>query len=109
MRHWEFEKSEGYQITCVKGRLKENISFWRDVLKAPTPVLNWIEDGYKLPLITEPPAHMQANQPAAIEHREFVNEAVADLLRNGCVKKVVAAPHVCSLLSVVCNAEGKNA
>ena len=107
MRHWEVEQSEGYQITRIKGRLRENISFWRNVLKAPTPVLNWIEDGYKLPLITEPPAHMQANQPAAIEHQQFINEAVVDLLHNGCVQKVVAAPHVCSPLSVVCNAEGK--
>ena len=71
----------------------------RDVLKALTTVLNWIENGYKLPLITEPLAHMQANQPAAIEHGKFVIEAVADLLRNGCAQKVVAAPHVCSPLS----------
>ena len=48
----------------------------RDVLKALTTVLNWIENGYKLPLITEPLAHMQANQPAAIEHGKFVIKIV---------------------------------
>ena len=81
--------------------------FWQDVLKVPAPVLDCIRSGYKLPLITEPPVHMQANQLAAFECREFVNEAIADLLHNGCVHRVSAAPHVCSPLSVVCNTEGK--
>ena len=61
-RLWEVEQQEGYQITQVKGRLWENFVFWWDTLKASTPVLDWINKGYVLPLITEPPAHIQANQ-----------------------------------------------
>ena len=61
-----------------------------------------------LPLNTEPPAHIQANQQSALEHSDFVNEAIEDLLNNGCVQKISAPPHVCSPLSVVCNSE-KNA
>lgn len=44
-RLWEVEQQEGYQITQVKGRLKENF-FWWYTLKAPTPVLDWINKGY---------------------------------------------------------------
>ena len=36
----------------VKGRLKANLAFWRDVLQAPPAVLNVIESGYVLPWIT---------------------------------------------------------
>ena len=31
---------------CVKGRLKENISFWRSELAAPSAVLSTIETGH---------------------------------------------------------------
>ena len=109
LRLWEVEQPEGQQITWVKGRLKGNIAFWQDVLKAPTPVLDWITKGYVLPLITDPPAYKQANQKSALEHKEFVDEAITDLLNNGCIQRVPTAPHVCSPLSVVCNSEGKNA
>ena len=64
------EQPEGQQITCVKGRLRENITFWQDVQKAPTPILDCIRSGYKLPLITEPPAHVPVNKLAAAEYIE---------------------------------------
>ena len=107
-RLWEVEQQKGYLITQVKGRLRENFVFWWDTLKAPTPVLNCINKGYVQPMITERPAHIQANQQSALEHSDFVNEAIEDLLNNGCVQKVSAPPHVCSPHSVVCNSEDKN-
>ena len=58
-----------------------------------------------LPLITEPPAYRQANQKSALEYTEFVSEAITDLLNNGCA----TTPHVCSPMSVVNDAEHKNA
>ena len=64
-------------------------------------MLDWISRGYVLPLITEPPPYKQANQESALEYKEFVNEAIIDLLSNGCVQRVSTAPHVCSPLSVV--------
>lgn len=53
---WKIERCEGHQITRVKGRLKKNIAFWQDVLRALAPVIDWIDGGYKLPLIIEPPS-----------------------------------------------------
>ena len=70
---------------------------------------DWISKGYVLPLITEPSAYKQANQKSALEYKEFVSDAITDLLNNGCVQRVSTASHVCSPLSIVCNSEGKNA
>ena len=75
--------------------------FWQDVLKVPTPVLDCIRSGYKLPLITVPPVHLQENQQTVFECQKFVDEAIVDL------QKVAAAPHACSPLSVMCIGEGK--
>ena len=71
-RLWEVEQQEEHQITWVKGRLRENLMFWQDTLKASTPVLDCIKRGYMLPLITQPPQHMQDNQQSALEYSEFV-------------------------------------
>ena len=50
-RSWELEGPDlELQITDVQGRLRLSMNFWRDVLKAPPPVLDWIQDGYGLPL-----------------------------------------------------------
>jgi len=49
-KFWETESSELQQITDVQGRLKENIAFWKDLLNAPPQVLDYIRDGYYLPL-----------------------------------------------------------
>ena len=40
-------------------------------------------------------------------HKSFVNEAVAELLANPCVKWVIEKPYICSPLAVAVNAEGK--
>ena len=40
-------------------------------------------------------------------HKSFVNEAIAELLANRCVKWVIEKPYICSPLTVVENVEGK--
>ena len=49
-RSWEVEYDTNIQTTKVKGRLKNNVAYWQDTLQAPVPVLDWIQNGYKLPL-----------------------------------------------------------
>ena len=39
------------QILDVQGRLKTAITFWVDTLHVSSPVLDWVQEGYKLPLI----------------------------------------------------------
>ena len=54
-RYWEIEQS-ATQILDVQGRLKNQLSFWREVLQAPVPIIECIAEGYKLPLLS-PPQH----------------------------------------------------
>ena len=56
-RYWELEQSE-IQILDVQGRLKNQLSFWKEVLQAPVPIIECISEGYKLPLLS-PPLHIQ--------------------------------------------------
>ena len=106
IRFWEVEQG-ATQIQDVQGRLKMNLTFWKDVLKASQPVLEWISEGYKLPLLSAPPPHSQPNQRSAISEPDFVSAAVKELLESRCIHKVNERPHICSPLSVVTNAEGK--
>ena len=55
--------------------------------------IDCIQDGYKLPLYSEPPPHEQSNSASAFKYNDFVTEAVAKLLHNGCIKKLESAPH----------------
>ena len=55
-RSWEAEEQQdaNQQVLDVQGRLKKSVKFWAEVLHAPAPVLEWIRDGYKLPLLYAP-------------------------------------------------------
>ena len=105
---WEIEEAMEEQGTIVvKGRLREHVDFWREVVKAPGFIIDCIQNGYKLPLFSESPPNRLSNSASALKYKDFVSQAVAELLRNGCVKKLESAPHVCSPLSVVVNTKGK--
>lgn len=58
------------------------IGFWSEVLQAPSLVIEWIQEGYKLPLVRFLPPFFQANHKSALEHAEFVTEAVGELLNH---------------------------
>ena len=51
-KFWEIECIELDQITEVQGHLKLNIAFWREVLHAPPPVLDCIEFGSRLTIVS---------------------------------------------------------
>ena len=100
IRCWEVEE-KGPQITDVQGQLLANLSFWENELEAPTPIIECIKDGYKLPLLSLPEQYMRPNHKSAQQNKGFVNEAVSDLLKNQCVHEMKEVPHICSPLSVV--------
>ena len=92
---WETEITEpGEQasLPLVKGRLKEHLPFWREEIKAPSSVLDIIESGYVLPLMSSPQAFSHQNQTTAMCNAEFVQQSVTDLLDAGCIKEVAAEP-----------------
>ena len=106
-KFWEVESNEAVQITDVQGRLRLKLAFWQDVLQAPPPILDCIENGYRLPLKFIPPPHCQSNHKSTVVHHSFVADAVENLVKNRCALRVSGRPHVCSPLSVVSNSAGK--
>jgi hypothetical protein len=92
----------------VKGRLKACKAYWTDTLEAPEPIIDIVENGYRLPLISIPPVYYAPNHSSALHYQEFVSQSIVDLLSRGCVKHLLVKPHVCSPLLVVVNcASGK--
>ena len=86
--------------TVVKGRLKERLGFWKNELQAPASIINIIEQGYLLPLKSEPFPKVSKNQASALANTEFIDQSVSELLEAGCMRVVDSAPHVCSPLAV---------
>ena len=55
-RCWKVQDSDTDpqgQVLNVKGRLKASAYFWVEVLQTSFPVVDWIQEGYKLLLIRE--------------------------------------------------------
>ena len=105
-RTWDYEEA-GYQITDVQGRLLTSVNFWEQELQAPSPIIDWIKHGYKLPLLSLPETFEKANHKSALENTDFVSSALTDLENNHCILEVDNVPHICSPLSVVTNSSGK--
>ena len=105
-RYWELEQ-EGIQVSDVQGQLLANIKFWEQVLEAPPQIIDCIKEGYKLPLLSLPEPYRKPNHKSALQNKEFVNQAVSDLINNRCVVIIENVPPVCSPLSVVINDSGK--
>ena len=66
-----------------------------------------IKDGYKIPFVTIPPSTKIRNNRSAIDHSEFVEEAISDLLKSSLIVKCKEMPHVVNPLTVSVNAKGK--
>ena len=80
----EYEESLG--MVSVKGRLAEHVSFWEEVVKARTYILDIIWHGYVIPFLNVPTDFYQPNQNSALNNHDFADEALDDLLRDGSVK-----------------------
>ena len=103
-RFWEMERG---QVTDVQGKLKANISFWEQKLQPAPWIISCIKEGYKLPLRSIPDPYIRPNQASALANKEFITQAISEMVQNRCVVKVANQPHVCSPLSVVSNSVGK--
>jgi hypothetical protein len=73
----------------VKGRLKEHIPFWIKI-GAPNLVLSVIQEGNKIPFIEIPPVAYLRNK----RHKDFVQQAISELLQCNRVIKANSMPHV---------------
>ena len=101
----EYSSAEGSDV-MIKGRLKLKIEFWRNI-GAYDNVLDIIENGYKLPFLDTPPPACFNNNVSAIKNKDFVEEAILELLTSDRVKEVEDLPYVVNPLSVSNNSSGK--
>ena len=99
------EYQEGVPFVKVKGSLKRNVAFWEHI--GACFIRDTIVSAYKIPFIYTPPAASFGNNRSAIQHSEFVELAISDLLIAGSVVECVCAPTVVNPLSVSIQASGK--
>ena len=90
----------------VKGRLKEHITFWIKI-GAPNFVLSVIQEGYKIPFIEIPPVAYLRNSMSTLRHKDFVQQAISELLQSKRVIKTNSMPHVVNPLSVSVQPSGR--
>jgi len=109
-KFWEVEGNAVHlpvQITDTQGRLKQNVEFWHTILHAPPSIIDCLENSYCLPLKFVSLLYSQQNHKFVELYKEFINNAVQELISNRCVMTGEAKPELCSPLSVVANSQGK--
>ena len=102
--YYEYEQNQTNFL--VKGRLKQNIDFWRKI-GANEFVLDVIENGYTIPFYSLPPKMVLKNNNSALSNADFVEEAISDLLKRGLAVKCDSLPHCVNPLSVSVQSCGK--
>ena len=108
LRTFEFAESNFSKLLhySVKGRLKASIEFWR-FIGAPKFILDIISDGYKIPFITTPPPVHLKNNGSALEHSDFVNDAILELLQDNRIEELTTPPEIVNPLTVSVQSSGK--
>ena len=66
----------------VKGKLKINLPFWENTLRANSTILTIIRD---VPFTSLPPQASFKNNISAYQNKAFVDREVEQLLRDGCI------------------------
>ena len=84
----------------VKGRLKSSLNFWVETLAASDFVLDMIRRGYRLPFAEYPSECFLKNNRSALQHQDFVAEAIIGLLSNGCIVEHDVPPFCVNPLTV---------
>ena len=103
----ELDKLEQNSVVVVKGRLRENIAFWRSI-GASQWLLNVLCEGYCLPFVDFPAIKFFPNHKSALCHAEFVSVEISKLLVSGAIVEVLSADlRVCNSLGVAVNSSGK--
>ena len=103
---FEFELSDHPPRVFVKGNLRRNLDFWKRIGTSKF-ILNVIERGYILPFICFPEPAKFKNNRSSINHAEFVEEAIGELVESGRVIKTTVPPLVVNPLPVSVQANGK--
>ena len=96
-----------HSCVVVKGRLRQNIDFWRGI-GASSWLLKVIGEGYCLPFVDLPSKKFFRNHDSTLCNMEFVSSEISKLLMSGALIEVnVGDLLVCNPLGVATNSSGK--
>ena len=70
-------------------------------------ILDIISDGYKIPFITTSPSVHLKNNGSALEHSDFVNDAILELLQDNRIEELTTPPEIVNPLTVSVQSSGK--
>lgn len=103
----KFALNESYNEYCeksgcviVKGRLRMSYDFWVS-LNASQFVLGTILQGYKIPFLHTPPSVFLNNNKSALDHSEFVKEAILELVKLGSVIECLDPPFITATIILI--------
>ncbi|CAH3148253.1 unnamed protein product, partial [Porites lobata] len=97
---FDFEKSSGSCLFKV-GSLREHVDFWSNSIRASDFIINTIVEGYRIPFFDLPENFGIPNRSSAFKYKDFVNEAISELIERGCVKEVLIPPKFINPLHVL--------
>ena len=85
---------------CIGGNVSKHFQCWQEHFSNPV-LLDWIQNGIKLPFATPPTPLINTNRHFTSEEAIFVRKEIKSLLNNKCIVKCDHIPHCVSGLSVV--------
>ncbi|CAH3141245.1 unnamed protein product, partial [Porites lobata] len=74
------------------GSLREHVDFWSNFIRASDFIISTIVKGYRIPFFDLPENFVIPNRSSAFKFKDFVNEAISELIERGCVKEVLIPP-----------------
>ena len=101
----EFDSCQS-KVCSVCGNLAKCYQEWEKI-GASSFILSVIGNGYKIPFIDFPPPKVCRNNLSALKEKEFVSEAISDLLGNRCVEVLDYPPAIVNPFSVSIQSSGK--
>ena len=99
LTHEYYEYEQGQADIIVKSRLKKHYNFWKNI-DCYDYILDTIYNGYRIPFFSTPPSICLSNNRSAVNHSEFVVEAIHDLLIKGLIEECESKPIVVNPLIV---------
>ena len=82
---FDFGKSSDSCLFKV-GSLREHVDFWSNSICASDFIINTMVKGYRIPFFDLPENCVIPNRSSAFKFKDFVNEAISELIERGCPK-----------------------
>ena len=102
----KYEKQSDQSLINVKGNLRKNSLFWKNVLLANDFIMNVINFGYRIPFDTLPTPIILKNNMSSLKHANFVENSITELFDKHCITEVTH-PFIVIPITVSVSGSGK--